>query len=63
MTGLDKFYVNLEKRNVQNKHWQRTKGSDGQFEYDIDSILDDQIQLYSKLFTSEGWDKNSDDDL
>jgi hypothetical protein len=25
--------------------------------------LDDQIKLDSKLFISEGWDKNSDDDL
>jgi hypothetical protein len=54
---------NLEKRNGQNKLWQRIKGSKGQFKYDIDSKLDDQITLYSKLFTSEGWDKNSDDDL
>jgi len=58
-----RYFVNLEKRNGQNKLWQINKGSDGQFEYDIDSLLDEQIKLYSKLFTSEGWDKNSGDDL
>ena len=25
----------------------------------IDSIIDEQIQFYSKLFTTEGWDENS----
>ena len=49
----------IEKRNGQIKLCQRIKGSDGQFKYDIDSILDDQLKLYIKLFTSEGWDKNS----
>jgi hypothetical protein len=34
---------NNEKRNGQNKLWQRITGSDGQFKYDIDSILDEQI--------------------
>ena len=69
MTGLNKaknvqvIFFSLEKRNGQNKLWQRIKGSDGQFKYDIDSIFDDQIKLYSKLFSLEGWDKNSDDDL
>jgi hypothetical protein len=57
------YFFNLEKRNGQNKLWQRIKGSNGQFKYDIDSILDEQIKFDSKLFTSEGWDKNSGDDL
>ena len=53
------YFFNLEKRNGQNNLCQKIKGSDGQFKYDIDSILDDQIKLYIKLFTSDGWDKNS----
>ena len=57
------IFFNLEKRNCQNKLWQRIQGSDWQFKNDIDSILDEQIKLCSKLFTSEGWDKNSGDDL
>jgi hypothetical protein len=35
------------------------KGFGWEFNYDIDSILDDQIKLDSKIFISEGWDKNS----
>ena len=58
-----RYFFNLEKRNCQNKLWQRIQGSDGQFKYDIDSILDEQIKFCSKLFTSEGGDKNSGDDL
>jgi hypothetical protein len=34
------------------------KISDGKYKYDIDSILDEQIQFYSNLFKSDGWDKN-----
>lgn len=60
---IDKLFFNLEKINGQNKLWQRIKGSDGQFKYDIDSIFDDQIKLYSKLCTLEGWDNISGDDL
>jgi hypothetical protein len=26
---------------------------------DVDSIIDEHIQSYSKLFTTEGWDENS----
>ena len=44
-------------RSDQNKLWQRIKGSDEQFKYDIDTVLDEQIQLYSKLFTSEEGEK------
>jgi hypothetical protein len=69
LTGLNKaknrqvIIFSLEKRNGQHTLWQRIKGSDEQFKNDIDSILDERIQLYSKLFTSEEWDKNSGDEL
>ena len=46
-----RYFVNLEKRNCQNKLWQRIKVSDGQFKYDIDSILDEQITLYYSIIT------------
>ena len=26
---------------------------------DVDSIIDEHIQFYSMLFTTEGWDENS----
>ena len=39
--------------------WNRIKNTEGKYAYDIDSIIDEQIQFYSKLFTTEGWDENS----
>ena len=37
----------------------RIKNTEGKYKYDIDSIFDEQIQFYSKLFIIEGWDENS----
>lgn len=51
MTGLKKtkdrqaMFFTWKKTNGQNKLWRIIKGSDGQFKYDIDSILDDQIKF------------------
>ena len=39
--------------------WNRIKNTEGKYKYDIDSIIDEQITFYSKLFTTEGWDENS----
>jgi hypothetical protein len=39
--------------------WNRIKNTEGKYKYDIDSIIDEQIKCYSKLFTTEGWDENS----
>jgi hypothetical protein len=39
--------------------WNRIKNIEGKNKYDIDSIIDEQIKFYSKLFTTEGWDENS----
>jgi hypothetical protein len=39
--------------------WNRIKNTEGKYKYDIDSIIDEQIQFYSKLFTTEGLDENS----
>ena len=48
--------------NCQIKHIIRTqflliKTSEGHYKYDIDSIINEQVKFYSKLFTSEGWDE------
>ena len=32
--------------------------SDGNYAYDIDSIMNEQVDFYSKLFQSEGWNEN-----
>ena len=39
--------------------WNRIKNTEGKYKNDIDSIIDEQIKFYSKLFTTEGWDENS----
>ena len=39
--------------------WNRIKGSDGKFKYDIDSIIEEKVNFYSNLFTTEGWDEKS----
>jgi hypothetical protein len=41
--------------------WNRNKNTEGKYKYkyDIDSIIDEQIKFYSKLFTIAGWDENS----
>jgi len=49
------FY--LEKKRGQDKLWNRIKTSEGHYKYDIDSIINEQVKFYSKLFTSEGWDE------
>jgi hypothetical protein len=34
--------------------WNRIKNTEGKYKYDIDSMIDEQIKFYSKLFTTEG---------
>ena len=47
----------------QEKLWYRIKTTDGNYKYDIDSIMNEQVDFYSKLFQSEGWDENSAHEL
>jgi hypothetical protein len=35
----------------------------GNLKYDIDEILDEQINFYANLFSTEGWDKNVAEEL
>ena len=37
--------------------------SDGNYAYDIDSIMNEQVDFYSKLSQSEGWNENSAHEL
>ena len=53
-----KYFFNLERKNGQNKLWQKIRGLDSNLKYDIDEILDEQINVYANLFSTEGWDKN-----
>jgi hypothetical protein len=43
--------------------WYRIKTTDGNYKYDIDSIMNEQVDFYIKLFQSEGWDENSAHEL
>ena len=54
-----RYFFNLEKKRGQNKLWNRIKTTDGQYKYDIDTIIEEQVKFYSDLFKSEGWDENS----
>ena len=58
-----KYFFNLERKNGQNKLWQKIRGLDGNLKYDIDEILDEQINFYANLFSTEGWDKNVAEEL
>ena len=57
------IFFNLERKNGQNKLWQKIRGLDGNLKYDIDEILDEQIHFYSNLFSTEGWDTNVAEEL
>ena len=37
--------------------------SDGSYKYVIDSIMNEQVDFFSKLCQSEGWDENSAHEL
>ena len=52
-----RYFFQLEKSNGQDKLWNRIKCEDGTFKSDIDSILDEQVKFYEKLFKTEGWDE------
>ena len=41
----------------------KNQGLDGNLKYDIDEILDEQINVYSNLFSTEGWDKSVAEEL
>jgi hypothetical protein len=42
---------------------QYIRGLDGNLKYDIDAILDEQINFYANLFSTEGRDKNAAQEL
>ena len=44
----------LERKNGQNKLWQKIRGLDGNLKYDIDEILDEQIIFTQIYFRQKG---------
>ena len=51
-----KFFLNTEKRNASDKTWNKIKCGDGTYKTDIHSILNEQVNFYQTLFTSNGYD-------
>jgi flagellar biosynthesis GTPase FlhF len=49
-----KYFFNLERKNGQNKFWQKIRSLDGNLKYDIDEILDEQINVYANYFQQKG---------
>ena len=50
-----KFFLSTEKRNASDKTWNKIKCNDGTFKTDIHSILNEQVNFYRTLFTSNGY--------
>jgi hypothetical protein len=53
------IFLKLEKKKGKEKLWNRVKTNDGKYIEDIVSILEEQVNFFEKLFTSEGWDSDS----
>jgi hypothetical protein len=49
-----RYFFELEEKQGENKMWNRIKNTEGKYKYDIDSIIDEQIQFYSP-FTNPFW--------
>ena len=56
-----KFFLNMEKKNISDKTWNKIKCADGTYKTDIHSILKDQTTFYQSLFKSNGFN-NTDAD-
>lgn len=56
------MFLNLERKNGQNKLWPRISDLDGKLKYDIDEILGKHF-YYSNKFSTEGWDTNVAEEL
>jgi hypothetical protein len=48
---------------LHNFNYFRIHQNFGNLKYDIDEILDEQINFYANLFSTEGWDKNVAEEL
>ena len=57
------FFFQLEKSKRQEKLWDRIKCEDGTYKFDIDSIPNEQIKFYEKIFKTEGSDEERRDYL
>ncbi len=51
-----KYFHSLEKKKGQDKMWSKVKTENGEIKGDTQSILNEQVKFYKKLYTSEGFD-------
>ena len=54
-----KYFLNMEKKNIKDKIWNKIKCQDGTYKTDISSMLKEQTNFYKSLFNSNGF--NNDD--
>ena len=57
------YFYNLERKNGQDKTWTSIKLQDGTYTSDISMILNEQRRFYKQLYTSEGCDEFSGNEL
>ena len=58
-----KYFYNLEKIRGRNKLWNQIKDENGKIKQGLENIMNEQVKFYSKLLSSEGWDKNAANEL
>ena len=58
-----KYFFSLEKIKARNKLWSQIKDKTGKIKYGLENILKEQVDFYSELLKSEGWDKESANSL
>ena len=54
-----KFFFSQEKIHARSKLWNQIKDANGNIKLGINNILQEQVNFYSHLMTSEGWDKDA----
>jgi len=58
-----KFFFSQEKVRSRSKLWHQVKDKNGNIKIGINNILDEQVSFYSKLMSSEGWDREAAETL
>ena len=54
-----KFFFSQEKTHSRKKLWNQIKNAKGEIKIGIDNILEVQVDFYSKLLASEGWNEEA----
>ncbi|KAK3091503.1 hypothetical protein FSP39_020293 [Pinctada imbricata] len=58
-----KYFLCQEKNNAKNKIWRKIKLENGDFSTDIKKIMEEQTKFYSNLFSTEGWNLDSAENI